>query len=280
MGYEKGITRVLSGMLLEGAFPAVMPLGPRGHRAKGDPAGGGTPNHELLARTARLVWAAEKGVAAEVDREADGLLAFYSNQVQYGFMTRADANEQISPSHSSWWLTAATALRWWAIDRPSHRRLFEAAGEWLAHHHRLCRLFATPVGIVAPGARAWPGDTYGKCKVRDELYFAIECETVRKVWAAENQDMLSLLFADKLLKRGDDLGCSGKGKLPVLRWAIRLQRRGEDFTAWMPETRQGKNPQRVQRLAVWEEGRERYGFDDAQEEEWGVPVRMIGARTT
>lgn len=285
MGYEKGITRRWSDMVLKGEYPPNIPGGPRGPES----AAGGTPNHELLARMARLTWALEKGTPEQQREELDGVVQFYDNQVEGGFMTRGNANEQFSPSHSQWWITAALGLRWlgWTLkdSKPDvSRKLLDVTGRWLRHHHALCRQFATADGIVAPGARAWPEPPegksyYGKCKVRDILYESIEAGRVRRLWPPENLDMLGLIFADKLLEAGDDLGgAKGSSELPRLRWPISVRRRGRDFTAWLT-TLSDTHSLRVQRLATYVEGEESYGFDDAVEETWeGSEARLLGER--
>src|SRR5215210_4283415 len=225
MGYEKGITQKWRDMVLDGNYPATIPAGPRGP----DSAAGGTPNHELLARLARLTWALEKGTAAQQAEELDGIVRFYDNQVDLGFMARGNVTEQLSPSHSQWWLTAALGLRWlgWELrnKKPDvSRKLLEVTGRWLRHHHALCRLFATRKGIVAPGARAWPrpepGSSdpyYGRCMQRDVLYDLIENgrPIQKRLLKPDNLDMLGLIFADRLLKAGDDLGgAKGATELP------------------------------------------------------------------
>lgn len=285
MGYEKGITRRWSDMVLKGEYPPNIPAGPRGP----DSPSGGTPNHELLARTARLTWALEKGTPEQQKEELDGVVQFYDNQVEGGFMTRGNANEQFSPSHSQWWITAALGLRWlgWKLkgSKPDFsKKLLDVTGRWLRHHHALCRQFATPDGIVAPGARAWPDpgegrSYYGKCKVRDVLYDSIEAGRVRKLWPPENLDMLGLIFADKLLEAGDDLGgAKGASELPKLRWPISVRRQGKDFTAWLTSLSDTASL-RVQRLATYKDGNESYGFDDAVEDVWeGTEPRILGER--
>lgn len=285
MGYEKGITARWRDMVLKGEYPDRIPGGPRGP----DSPSGGTPNHELLARTARLTWALEKGTPEQQQEELEGVVRFYDNQIGGGFMTRGQANEQLSPSHSQWWITAALGLRWVAWTRSEQfpeasRQLLFVTGRWLRHHHALCRLFATPDGIVVPGARAWPGEGgegfYGKSKVRDELYKAIETGKVRKIWDPEkNLDMLGLVFADKLLKAGDDLGgAKDATELPKLRWPISVRRDGKNFTAWLTSIDNALGL-RVQRLARWQDGKESYGFDDAAEEVWeGIEPKVIGLR--
>lgn len=286
MGYEKGITAKWRNMVLHGEYPEEMPGGPRSKET----ASGGTPNHELLARMARLTWALEKGTPDQQEEELAGLVRFYDNQIENGFMTRGQANEQLSPSHSQWWITAALGLRWIAWERKEQfpevsRQLMFVTGRWLCHHHALCRLFATPDGIVVPGARSWPGEGgegfYGKCKVRDELYKAVETGRVRKIWDPErNLDMLGLVFADRLLKAGDDLGgAKGATEVPKLRWPISVRRNGNDFTAWLTSIDNALGL-RVQRLARWQGGKESYGFDDAVEDAWeGVEARVIGLRS-
>lgn len=285
MGYEKGITRKWSDMILKGEYPERIPGGPRGP----DSPSGGTPNHELLARAARLTWALERGTQQQRDEELKGLVQFFDNQVEGGFMTRGGANEQLSPSHSQWWITAVLGLRWlgWKV-RESHpgasRKLLEVTGRWLRHHHALCRLFATREGIVAPGARAWPPppegkDYYGRCKLRDELYKTVETGRVKKLWPSENLDMLGLIFADKLLDAGDDLGGSRRAdELPKLRWPISIRREGENFTAWMTSI-DGNAGLRAQRRATWRGGMDQYGFDEDPEDEWqGTERRVLGER--
>lgn len=285
MGYEKGITARWRDMVLHGEYPDRIPGGPRSP----DSPAGGTPNHELLARMARLTWALEKGTPEQQEEELAGVVRFYDNQIANGFMTRGQANEQLSPSHSQWWITAALGLRWVAWERKEQfpeasRQLMWVTGRWLRHHHALCRLFATPDGIVVPGARAWPGEGgdgfYGKSKVRDELYKAIESGKVRKLWDPErNLDMLGLVFADKLLKAGDDLGgAKGATELPKLRWPISVRRNGNNFTAWLTSI-DNTLGLRVQRLARWQDGKESYGFDDAVEDAWeGIDPKVIGLR--
>lgn len=291
MGYEKGITAKWRDMVLKGEYPERIPGGPRGP----DSPSGGTPNHELLARMARLTWALDKGTPEQQQEELAGVVRFYDNQIEGGFMTRGQANEQLSPSHSQWWVTTALGLRWVAWERSekfpeASRQLLFVTGRWLRHHHALCRLFATPDGIVVPGARAWPGEGgdgfYGKCKVRDELYKAVETGKVRKIWDPErNLDMLGLVFADKLLKAGDDLGgAKGATELPKLRWPISVRRNGKDFTAWLTSIDNALGL-RVQRLACWKGGKESYGFDDAVEDTLeeidgiqGIQAMVIGLR--
>ena len=287
MGYEKGITRKWRDMVLDGDYPPNIPGGPRSP----DSPSGGTPNHELLARLARLTWALERGTAEQQTEELDGIVRFYDNQIEGGFMTRGNANEQLSPSHSQWWITAALGLRWlgWKMrdSRPDvSRKLLAVTGRWLAHHHALCRLFATKEGIVAPGARAWPRpepgsgkDYYGRCKVRDELYQAVESGRVKRLWNPDNLDMLGLIFADRLLQAGDDLGgAKAATELPKLRWPVSFRRKGSDFTSWLT-TLADTHSLAVQRLATWKDGKESYGFDDAVEEVWeGAEPRILGER--
>ena len=285
MGYEKGITRRWADMVLKGEYPPNIPGGPRSP----DSPAGGTPNHELLARTARLTWALEKGTPEQQQEELDGVVRFYDNQIDGGFMTRGNANEQLSPSHSQWWITAALGLRWigWTLKdkKPDvAQKLLDVTGRWLRHHHALCRQFATPDGIVAPGARAWPEPPpdrkySGKCKVRDVLYESIESGRIKKLWTPENLDMLGLIFADRLLVDGDDLGGARSAtELPKLRWPVSFRRQGKDFSAWLT-TLSDTHSLRVQRLASYKEGQESYGFDDAVEEMWeGTEARILGER--
>lgn len=284
MGYEKGITRKWSEMILDGVYPDRIPGGPRGP----DSPSGGTPNHELLARTARLTWALEKGTQQQRDEELKGLVQFFDNQVEGGFMTRGKANEQLSPSHSQWWITAVLGLRWlgWKVRESSpdaSRKLLDVTGRWLRHHHALCRLFATREGIVVPGARAWPvGDParyYGRCKLRDELYKAVEAGRVKRLWTAENLDMLGLIFADKLLDAKDDLGGAREAdELPKLRWPMAVRRAGENFTAWLT-TIEGNAGLTAQRRATWRGGQDTYDFDESTEDEWeGTDRRVLGER--
>jgi hypothetical protein len=285
MGYEKGITRKWSDMILGGDYPDRIPGGPRSP----DSPAGGTPNHELLARAARLIWALEKGTQQQRDEELKGLVQFFDNQIEGGFMTRGGANEQLSPSHSQWWITAALGLRWlgWKSRQKLPdvgRQLLDVTGRWLRHHHALCRLFATRNGIVAPGARAWPPpdqgkDYYGRCKLRDELYAVVESGRVKRLWPSDNLDMLGLIFADNLLKAGDDLGGPREAtELPKLRWPISVRRLDDNFTAWLT-TIEGNAGLAVQRRATWRGGKDTYGFDDDPEDEWpGTERRLLGER--
>ncbi len=288
MGYEKGITRKWSDMVLKNEYLPTIPGGPKSP----DTPSGGTPNHELLARLARLTWALEKGTAEQQAEELDGAVRFYDNQVEGGFMTRGNANEQFSPSHSQWWITATLGLRWvgWNLreSRPDvSKKLLAVTGRWLRHHHALCRFFVTKKnGIVAPGSRAWPepepGKTVnGKCKLRDELFDAIESGKVKKVWAPANLDMLGLFFADKLLQAGDDLGgAKSATEVPKLRWPISYRSKGSDFTSWLTTLGDVKTL-RAQRLATWKDGQESYGFDDAVEDVWeGTEAKVIGGKAT
>lgn len=287
MGYEKGITRKWIDMILNGEYPDSIPKGPKPDEP--DNPGRGTPNHELLARTARLTWSLKKGTQQDRDRELAGLVQFFDNQVENGFMTRGNANEQLSPSHSQWWISAVLGLRWlgWTLrqsDPEVSRKLLDVTGRWLRHHHALSRLFATREGIVAPGARAWPPpsegkDYYGRCKLRDELYKAVENGRVRRLWTAENLDMLGLIFADKLLDAGDDLGGARQARdLPKLRWPIAVRREGDNFTAWMTSV-EGNANLRAQRRATWRGGMDTYGFDEDPEDEWpGTERRLLGER--
>lgn len=289
MGYEKGITRKWSDMVLKDEYSPAIPGGPRSP----DSPSGGTPNHELLARVARLTWALEKGTAEQQNEELDGVVRFYDNQVDCGFMTRGNANEQLSPSHSQWWLTAALGLRWlgWKLREPRpevSKRLLAVTGRWLGHHHALCRQFATNDGIVAPGARAWPQPDpasgkpyYGKCKQRDVLYEAIETGRVKKLWPPDNLDMLGLIFADRLLSAGDDLGGARSAReLPKLRWPISYRRLDGNFTGWLTSIENNAGLE-VQRLAIWRGGQESYGFNDAVEEVWeGTDAILLGETAT
>ncbi|HEX3130742.1 MAG TPA: hypothetical protein VH394_25625 [Thermoanaerobaculia bacterium] len=285
MGYEKGITRKWIDMILDGNYPDRIPGGPRDP----DSPSGGTPNHELLARAARLTWALKKGTKEQRDEELAGLVRFFDNQVEGGFMTRGNANEQLSPSHSQWWINAVLGLRWlgWTVRDTfpdASRQLMAVTGRWLRHHHALCRLFVTREGIVAPGARAWPigGDLtkyYGRCKLRDELYKAVETGKVKRLWTAENLDMLGMIFADKLLREGDDLGGAKQAdELPKLRWPMSIRREGENFTAWLT-TIEGNAGLPAQRRATWRGGADTYGFNDDPEDEWeGTQRRVLGER--
>jgi hypothetical protein len=289
MGYEKGITRKWRDMVLDNDYPPAIPGGPKGP----DSAAGGTPNHELLARLARLTWALEKGTAEQQAEELAGVVQFYDNQITGGFMTRGNANEQLSPSHSQWWLTAALGLRWlgWKLrdSRPDvSKQLLAVTGRWLGHHHALCRLFATNDGIVVPGARAWPRPEpgsdkpyYGKCKQRDVLYDAVETGRVKKLWPSDNLDMLGLIFADRLLQAGDDLGGAKKAQeLPKLRWPMSYRRLDGNFTAWLTSI-DGNAGLEVQRLATWRGGQDSYGFNDAVEDAWeGTEARAVGEKAT
>ena len=218
-------------------------------------------------------------------------MQFYNNQIDGGFMTRGNANEQFSPSHSQWWLTAALGLRWVGWERRASnpdlsKKLLDVTGRWLGHHHALCRLFATNDGIVAPGARAWPQPEpgsgkpyYGKCKQRDVLDDSIETGRVKKLWPSDNLDMLGLIFADRLLKGGDDLGGAKTATdLPKLRWPVSFRRLEGNFTGWLTSI-DGNAGLEVQRLATWRGGQDSYGFNDAVEDVWeGTELRLLGEK--
>lgn len=275
MGYEKAMTLTIVSMLLENKYRSRIPSGPRPlkRQLSEDPAYGGTPNHELLARVARVIYSCDQGTS-DADREIRGLRLFFENQIEHGFMTRGTANEQMSPSHTSWWLTGVLALRWWLFLAGNLKWWSQLTGQWLSHHHALCRLFATPENtIVAPGARAWPLPSpdstkpyYGRSKSRDELYAAIERGNVKRTWPSTSLDMLALTFANRLLRSGDDLGGAKDAKsLPLLRWPISYQRDDSgNFTGYLT-TIEGNSNLTTQRLAVYESGNETYGFDDADE---------------
>ena len=235
--------------------------------------------------------ALEKGTPAQQAEELDGVVRFYDNQLEIGFMSRGNVTEQLSPSHSQWWLTAALGFRWlgWKLrdSKPDvSQKLLDVTGRWLRHHHALCRLFATRDGIVAPGARAWPrpapgsgSSYYGKCKQRDVLYEAIEAGRVKKLWNPDNLDMLGLIFADRLLQDGDDLGgARGATELPKLKWPMSYRRQGDNFTAWLT-TIEGQAGLTTQRRATWRGGQEVYGFDeDPEEAELATEARLVGDR--
>jgi hypothetical protein len=91
--------------------------------------------------------------------------------------------------------------------------------------------------------------------------------------------MLGLIFADKLLHAGDDLGGARKAdELPKLRWPVVFRRADGNFTAWMP-TIEGNAGLPVQRRATWRGGTDSYGFDDDPEDEWpGTERRVLGER--
>lgn len=270
MGYEKGITRKISAMLLDGVYPESTPGGPRSP----DSAKGGTPNHELLARVARLIWRSKNSNLRDYRAERDELIYFFDAQHESGFMTRGDANEQLSPSHSSWWITGVLAARLSAWRNRAHEdlQLLSATQDWLYSHHWLCSHFATPVGIVAPGARAWPdppeGKTYyGRCQVRDMLYKLITGSPVKRTWAPSNLDMLGLVFMRELISAGDEVFKSVEAlkprvwREPKLCWPIEQWKGENGFISWMPRVSNTKGL-RVQKIAEWSNGKENYGFDN------------------
>jgi len=84
--------------------------------------------------------------------------------------------------------------------------------------------------------------------------------------------MLGLVFADKLLKSGDDLGGAKVAtELPKLKWPISYRKRGADFSGWLT-TIDGNLGLETQRIATWQGDKDSYGFDDAREVEWGEAV--------
>lgn len=289
-GYEKGITRKWLRMVLHNEYPPQIPGFPK------DPhkPGRGTPNHQLLAHLARVTWAVKVNTEDEIiQREVDWTIAFFEDQKKNGFMTRGNANEQLSPSHSQWWITAVLGLRWLAYDHrddegkpmPGNFMILRLTGWWLKSHHALCRLFATPTNppsIVAPGARAWPRKPdkpyYGKSTLRDQLYTLIETGTYpRKIWDPEKAlDMAGMYFAKLLIDSGDKLGNAKEATdrdIPYLRWPIYYMRKKADFVGYLPSI-EGADLE-VQRLAGWVGGREIYGFDDDQLTDL-VPDQLVG----
>lgn len=305
MGYEKGITRKWLRMVLHGEYPDTIPGFPK----TPDSPGRGTPNHQLLAHLARVTWAHKKGQRGNLERELNWAILFFENQKTEGFMSRGSTTEQLSPSHSQWWINGVVGLKWILrrgnpvatnLELAMSHRLITLCGSWLRSHHALCRLFSTPRGIVAPGARAWPiksltatstppySYSYGRSTLRDELYSAIERGKVRKVWDPEkNLDMAGMYFVNELFKLGDDLGgakqSSGKD-IPYLKWPIQYERVGNEFYGWLPDIK-GSRGLTVQRFAGWIEGKEVYGVEDFDPGEQmsymyrkGAVRRMIGER--
>lgn len=302
MGYEKGITRKWLRMVLHGEYPDSIPGFPK----TPDTPGRGTPNHQLLAHLARVTWAIEKGNRDRLFAELQWVLIFFGAQRVDGFMSRGNTTEQLSPSHSQWWINGVVGLRWVLLTAKldkgvlpiARQELLDDISWWLRSHHALCRLFSTPVGIVAPGARAWPfkdiaktnlppySYSYGRSTLRDELYSAIERGRVRKVWDPEkNLDMAAMYFVNELLSLGDDLGGakdSTSKDLPYLKWPIHYERIGDEFFGWLPDIK-GSRGLAVQRFAGWINGKELYGVEDYDPSEQisymyrkGAVRRMIG----
>ena len=301
MGYEKGITRKWLRMVLHGEYPDSIPGFPK----TPDTPGRGTPNHQLLAHLARVTWALQAGSLDDTLREQEFTEQFFLDQYRTGFMSRGSTTEQLSPSHSQWWISGVVGLRWSTIkfeaDDLRRQRLKHLTGHWLRSHHALCRLFSTPRGIVAPGARAWPfknivkhstppySYSYGRSTLRDELYSSIERGKVRKVWDPEsNLDMASMYFVNELFKLGDDLGGAKQSTskdIPYLKWPIRYERttlnpmKDQSFSGWMPNI-EGSRGLTVQRFAGWIDGREVYGTEDFDPGDivltGGREVRTIG----
>lgn len=283
MGTEKSLSKTLANYLLHDIYG----------KCPGEPKG--TPNHRLLYLVTRTIWkyrANDPSWTSEAQSTIDFLC--YPQ-----FMATPNANEQLSPSHTQWWLNGVLGLRWWAMETLDRQvnverdrltlllRLRDTTTVWLGYHHALCKLFSTPTGIVAPGARAWPVNpsdpsslkSYdGRNSQRDKLYKLIETQR----WKGNRPkptslDDLGLVFALKLLESGDRFSSIREASdLPSLRWPISITRDGAHFSAWLT-TIEGNANLRAQRLAIWD-GVESYGFDDAPEPTRAGTRRIIGAR--
>lgn len=295
-GYEKGITSKWLRMVLHNEYPIALPGFPK----TPDQPGRSTPNHQLLAHLARVTWAIGNGGSETVlQRELDWAIEFFEHQQINGFMTRAKANEQLSPSHSQWWITGVLGFHWLfspcrkdSATAPSvsecilmHRqpgdvvtriaRLYNLTGWWLRSHHSLCKLFVAPPArrgqaprIICPGARAWPRNPNkkynGRSSARDELYYAIEQGRIRKTWDPEkSKDMAGLYFADLLLKSGDDLGGAKQATakdVPLLKWPIRYLKTGRYFWAYLDSIEDAGGLE-TQRFAAYIDDHEAYILD-------------------
>jgi len=134
---------------------------------------------------------------------------------------------------------------------------------------RVARFWRAPRLATQPGLKAV------------ELFEAVEAGRVKRLWNPDNLDMLGLIFADRLLEAGDDLGgAKAATELPRLRWPISYRRLDGNFTAWLT-TIDNNAGLTVQRLATWRGGQESYGFDDAVEEVWeGTEARILGERAS
>lgn len=308
MGYEKGMTMIAASEILGGKPPGPhIPAGPHGD----DSAEGGSVNHEALAHTARVGWAMANrlpGADTTLPICLKAATAFYDYQVKTAFMSRKNAIEQMSPSHSQWHLHAATLLLL-ACRRFLARRGSDVADEvhaaevhaaedlatllstWLGMHHALCRAFAVKVqggkwGIVAPGARAWPhapGTSmqlyYGRNWTRDTVFSQIEggalpqaAGMARSGWE-KNLDLVAVAAVQFLKAEFLDVASSIRNYsvLPPLAWTISIARRGNDFVASLPTAENASNLP-VQRWAVFVDGVESYGVDEEP-----VPINKVPA---
>jgi hypothetical protein len=267
MGYEKAFTIALGNMLLENQWPAKITV---------LPTKGATPNHLLLSHACRVAYclhdpATKEAVPAAEVKDATSYL------IDQPFMTFKDSCEELTPSHSQWWLTGVLGLRLACLQMPGSgvagvADLLQATGLWLLWHQSLCKLFETPIGIVAPGARAWPppgpGKEYkGTNSARDRVYQAIATGSVKKTWNPwnKNLDMVSVTFAKVLLEKHQDLfgGAAKADQVPAkLHWPIAVYRDDHGFTGYLT-TIENNLGLRTQRSAAWFDGQPSYGFDDA-----------------
>lgn len=264
MGYEKSFTTALGNMLLENQWPAKITV---------LPTKGATPNHLLLSHACRVAFCLHDPQTKQA-KPADEVKNATSYLVDQPFMTRNDSCEELTPSHSQWWLTGVLGLRLACRQMPNSgvagvNALLKATGQWLLWHQSLCKLFETPIGIVAPGARAWPqGPSYkGTNSARDHVYQAIVTRTVKKTWDPwnKNLDMVSVTFAKILLdKYQDDFGGAAQAnQVPdKLYWPIEVLRDNQGFAGYLTTIVNNQGLE-TQRLASWSDGQPGYGFDDA-----------------
>lgn len=161
MGYEKGITRKWLRMVLHGEYPDTIPGFPK----IPDTPGRGTPNHQLLAHLARVTWVLEKD-ASQVQKETNQAIFFFVSQTRDGFMSRGTTTEQLSPSHSQWWINGVIGLRWLLRTKAGEYcqefTLWKCTSEWLRSHHThiptltavlLCAMSYTPPSNVVRSVR-------------------------------------------------------------------------------------------------------------------------------
>jgi len=273
MGFEKDCTRLLGQMLLENTWTDQTNLPVTG-----------TANHVLLSRACRVSWFLHCNNMEKGPGEVRGATEYLLKQ---DFMCHDQACEELTPSHSQWWLTGMLGLRLTCLmfsssNVPGVKDLLQATGQWLLWHQSLCKIFATSVGIVGPGARAWPlGQSYnGRNKARDVVFNAINTGTVSKTWDPweDNLDMVSVTFAKKLLERGDDFGGAKKANdIPKkLRWPIRLQSKDGDFVGYLT-TINGNSGLTTQRQARWIGKKDSYAFDNDPETKLpGSTEKIIG----
>jgi hypothetical protein len=277
MGYEEDIVGTAVRMIFKKEFPPEIPKGPRprqeGEDLRDPPIYGGSVNHSMQANMARLLWACEKGGSALAESELGGATRMLEFQLTKGFMCRANACEQTSPSHTQQHLSAVVGLLYVGLTYQIPALVAQCQA-WLAGSFELSGLGWVPQikKVILPGARhftdkATKQPVGGANYQNNRLYGWIVGDSLSLPKNAHEGDPLKNIddFALVLCARFPGVAGAvlnaGHGPIPPLRWPMSVYRRGKDFVAYLPEVGGATG---VQRMAGWVGGTEVYGFDFAE----------------